>query len=92
MRLAAEVVDKWSGPLAAMQRSFMRMEDQLKTAHKHGREEANKHRAAVLDLHKAFERIDGTLKTSFVPAIAAMGVTVLSVGGAIETLKNTLLG
>lgn len=92
LRLAAEVVDKWSGPLADMRRSFTRMEDQLKNAHKHGREEATKHRTAVLDLHKAFERIDGTLKTSFVPAIAAMGVTVLSVGGAFEALRSTLLG
>lgn len=92
LKLAAAVVDKYSQPLREMQKALRRVADEAKGAHGQGAAQANKHEAALTALSKEAGRFEERIRTGVTPALAAVGVTVLSVAGAIEALKATTMG
>ncbi|HUD85011.1 MAG TPA: hypothetical protein VMR17_01105, partial [Xanthobacteraceae bacterium] len=92
MRLAAEIVNKWSGPLRDMRKDLRSLTDSLKASHETGAAQAKKHNEAFGDLGKTVARVDEGIKSSLTPALAAFGITTLTVAGAIATLKSNVLG
>ncbi|MGD0334057.1 MAG: hypothetical protein ABSA90_12520 [Xanthobacteraceae bacterium] len=92
LRLAAEVVDKYSGPLREMQKALRRVADEVKGTHAQGTAYAKKHQEAVGVLGKETEKFEQRLRRGVTPALAALGVTTLTVAGAIAALKEATTG
>jgi uncharacterized protein (TIGR02594 family) len=89
MKLVAEVVDKYSGPLREMNKAFRALQSNIKGTHATGTAQAKEQAKANKELHDAVEKVRGAT-TAFTPALAAVGITALSVGGAITGLVTTL--
>ena len=92
LRLAAEVVDKYSGPLREMQKALRKVADEVKGTHGEGVGYAKKHEAAFYTLNKEVGKFEERIKSGVTPALAAVGITTLSVAGAIALLKDTVVG
>jgi hypothetical protein len=92
LRLAAEVVDKYSPVLRKMQRSLQELTDFTKKSNDQGKRGTKEHREEIGKLDKAFLKVNESVKSSVMPTIAALGITTLSAGAAVATLKDTLLG
>ncbi|MFZ3352249.1 MAG: hypothetical protein WA268_15425, partial [Xanthobacteraceae bacterium] len=92
MRLAAEVVDKYSPVLRQMQRSLRDLTDYTRKSNEQSKRGAKEHREEIGRLDKAFGKVEERVKGSVIPTIAALGVTTLSAGAAVATLKDTVLG
>ena len=92
MKLAAEVVDRFTKPMRAMRDSLIRLTEDTKKAHAAGTKDAKKHQEAFGDLGKTIGQVDERIKSSITPTMAAFGVTTLTVAGAVATLKNTVFG
>jgi hypothetical protein len=84
--MAAEIVDKWSGPLRAMNKSLRSLADAAKGTHQtttaHVRDQAK----AYGGLDRSVRDIADRTKNLLTPALAAAGVSILSVGGAVAAL------
>jgi len=86
LRMAAEIVDKWSGPLHAMNKSLRSLAETAKGTHvtqtAHVRDQAK----AYAGLDQSVKQIADRTKSMLTPALAAAGVSILSVGGAVAAL------
>ena len=92
MRLAAEIVNKWSGPLTDMRRDLRKLSDDVKGTHAAGVTHAKKHGEAVRNLRREFQGLDEHIKTTSLQTMAAFGVTTLSVAGAVAAVKDAVFG
>lgn len=92
LRLAAEVVDRYSGPLRQMTKALRKLSDDVKGTHAAGVTQAKRHEIAFLDLNKQLRQFEDRMKQGVVPTMAALGVTTLSVAGAVAALKGATTG
>jgi hypothetical protein len=90
MRLVAEVVDRYSGPLREMQKSMRRLGDVVKGTHTEGTKQTKDHEKAYQELHKSMNTVRNTISSSFTPAMATLGITTLSVSGAIAGVVESV--
>jgi hypothetical protein len=90
LKLAAEIVDKFSGPLREMTKSVHSFQDMLKGAHAEGSKGAKEQAERQKALNEAL-RSTGEKLTGFVtPAMAALGLSVGGVGASIGALISKL--
>jgi hypothetical protein len=92
MRLAAEIVNKWSGPLTDMRRDLRKLADDVKGTHAAGATYAKKHGEAIGGLRKEFQRLDEHVKSTSIQTMVAFGVGALSVAGAVAAVKDAVFG
>jgi hypothetical protein len=92
MRLAAEIVNKWSGPLTDMRRDLRKLADDVKGTHAAGAAHAKKHGDAISGLRKEFQRLDEHVKSTGMQTMAAFGLSALSVAGAVAAIKDAVFG
>ncbi|HEY2210276.1 MAG TPA: hypothetical protein VGH62_01410 [Bradyrhizobium sp.] len=90
MRLVAEVVDKYSGPLKDMQRSLRELSDVARGAHVSGAKHTKEHEKAYGELGERIERVKKGFESSFGPALATVGITAFSVGEAIKGVVESV--
>src|ERR1700722_2606924 len=90
MRLAAEIVNKWSGPLNDMRRDLRKLSDDVKGTHAAGAAHAKKHSEAVSGLRKEFQQLDEYVKSTSMQTMAAFGLSALSVAGAVSAVKDAV--
>jgi hypothetical protein len=92
MRLAAEIVNKWSGPLTDMRRDLRKLSDDVKGTHAAGVTHAKKHGEAISGVRREFQRLDEHVKSTSLQTMAAFGLSALSVAGAISAVKDSVFG
>jgi hypothetical protein len=92
MRLSAEIVNRWTGPLNDMRRDLRKLADDVKGTHGAGVTHAKKHGEAVSGLRKEFQRLDEHVKSTSLETMAAFGVGALSVAGAVAAVKDAVFG
>lgn len=92
LQLAAQVVDKFSAPIRDLQRQLQLLAKETKGAHKEGAGDAQKHSKAWGDLQKTVVTASEKVKSEFVPAIDAMGLSALtaatSLAGIVAAVKG----
>lgn len=88
MRLVAEVVDKFSGPLKEMQKAMRETRDTLKDSHADSLKAARLHHKEVRELQERFTKAREVIAESFTPALATVGITAFGVGEVIGTLAE----
>ncbi len=90
LRLIAEVVDRFSKPIRDMQRQVGGMADQLRRTHKLGVGDADAHMKAFRKLREETHELGSQVKGVVTPAMAAFGVTVFSVAGAVAAITKSV--
>jgi hypothetical protein len=90
LRLAAEVVDKFSGPLREMTKSVHAFQDMMKGAHTEGSKGAKEQAKQQLELHDAFEKTARSVQGFVTPSMTALGLSVGGAGAAIGALIGKL--
>jgi hypothetical protein len=90
LKLVAQVVDQFSVPIRDMQRQIGAMADQLRKTHKVGIGDADAHMKAFRKLREETHELGGQVKGVVTPAMAAFGVTTLSVAGAIAAITKSV--
>lgn len=90
LRMAAEVVDKFSGPLRNMQRTLQKLSDQVKGSHKAGADQAKQHTKAFDDLHHSIRDVSERVRGALNPAFAAFGVGALSAAGGVAAVAEAI--
>ena len=83
--LAARVVDAFSPTLKDLQRSLRAISAETKISHKVGVDSAKSHSAALTELGQTFRVTAERARTTFVPALAAIGIAGF---GAAEGLRK----
>src|ERR1700681_825435 len=86
MRLVAELLDRTSGPLKDIQKSLKATADAAKGLHVSGSAQAREHAKAYKELHDSIRKIKDTALDVVQPGMAALGITSLSVAGAIAAV------
>lgn len=86
MRLAAEVVDKYSGPLREMQKALRAVADVAKGANLTNTAHVRDQAKAYVGLDRAVRDIAVRTKSMLTPALGAAGVSILSVGAAVAAM------
>lgn len=92
MRLSAEIVNRWSGPLNDMRRDLRKLSDDVKGTHAAGAAHVKKHSEAVTGLRKEFARLDEHVKSTSIQTMAAFGVGALSIASAVSAVKDAVFG
>jgi hypothetical protein len=85
LKLAAEIVDKFSGPLRQMTKSVHGFQDMLKGAHTEGSKGAKEQAKQQQELNERITETGRKISGVLTPAMAAMG---LSIGGAGSILAS----
>jgi hypothetical protein len=90
LRLIAEVVDKYSGPLKSMQNSLKNMAGASRDVHEKGVTQAGRHAKAYRELGEQIRKVkDGALDV-VKPAFSALGLEALTVAGAIAAVGKAV--
>lgn len=92
MRLAAEIVNKWSGPLTDMRRDLRKLSDDVKGTHAAGVTHAKKHGEAISGVRREFQRLDEHVKSTSLQTMAAFGLSAIGVAGAVSAVKDAVFG
>lgn len=90
MRLAAEVVDKWSGPLREMNKAFRQVRDTIKGTHSDSTKAVKENEKAYRELHQTISRVRNNVAGSLTPALTEVGITAISVGGSIAAVVSAV--
>lgn len=90
MRLVAEVVDKYSGPIKQMMDQLKQLSKGAKDIHETGKKKTDEHAKAYRDLRDQLMRVKETTTDVLSPAFSALGVTVLSVSGSIAAISESI--
>src|ERR1700676_4929917 len=90
MRLVAELRDSVSGPLAGIQKALKQTSDTAKSMHGAGAAQAREHAKAYKELHDSIRKIKDTALDVVSPGMAALGVTSLTVAGAIAAVTSAV--
>jgi hypothetical protein len=83
LKLAAEIVDKFSGPLRQMTKSVHGFQDMLKGAHTEGSKRSKEQLKQQVDLNKGFLETSRTILGSINPAFAEMSLGIGSATGVV---------
>jgi len=87
LRLVAEVVNKWSGPLRDMRRDLQSMARHVKDTHAQGAKSAKEHTDSFHHLRRAADSVKDAVTEGVRPAMVAFGVTSLTVAGAVAAVS-----
>jgi hypothetical protein len=90
MKLVAELLDKTSGPLKDIQKSLKETSDIAKRLHGEGKAQVSDHDKSYQSLVKSLKSTRGEIAGAFTPAMAELGLTTFSVGGALAALVANL--
>jgi hypothetical protein len=90
LRMAAEIVDKFSAPLREMRRQLQGFSEYGQKAHKEGAAGAKTHEEAILKLREAFRQTTDVAKGGFEPAIEKLGMTALTTGIGLGTVAAAI--
>jgi hypothetical protein len=90
LRLSAEIVNKWSGPLKEMQRSLRSLSAETAASHKLGTVQAKSHTESLLALKREVTAVGDRVRGVFTPALVAMGVGSLSAATGIAKLVEAV--
>src|ERR1700736_1613163 len=85
LKMAAEVVDKASGPLRELQKL-------LRGIHEENVKQSKSQREGSEQLKQSFTGFTRSLREGGRPALAAVGLTTLSLGGAIAGIGTAIRG
>jgi hypothetical protein len=92
LRMAAEIVDKFSGPLKEMQRQLRAFSEYGQKAHKEGVSGAKAHEESIHKLRDAFRQTTDIAKGGFEPAIESIGMTAVTTGIGLGTVATAIGG
>jgi hypothetical protein len=90
LRLVAEVVNKWSGPLRKMQEDLRALGGETKKIHADGVAHAKLHGEAFERLKKATDGARDAITEGMKPAMGALGISALTVAGAIAAVTEAV--
>jgi hypothetical protein len=90
LRLVAEVVDKYSGPLKQMMEQLKKIGDSGEQVHKKGVKQTQEHEKAYRELREQLKSVRDVATDTVRPAFSALGVTVLSVAGSIAAVSEAV--
>jgi len=90
LRLIAEVVDKYSGPLKSMQASLKSLSDTSKGIHGQGVVQANQHAKAYKELGEQIRKVKDTALDVVKPAFSALGLEALTIAGSIASVGRAV--
>jgi hypothetical protein len=90
MRLVAEVVDKFSGPLKELQKQMRETKRSLKEGHEEGAKAAREHAERIKELKERFEKTKDFVAEAVTPAMASVGIVMLGIGESIGTLAEKI--
>src|SRR5206468_1247760 len=86
LKLAAEVVDKFFGPLREMTKSIYQFQEMFKGAHTEGIKGAKEQEEKQKLLNEPLKETGHTLTGIMTPAMAALGLSVGGAGASIGML------
>jgi tail lysozyme len=86
MRLVAEVVDKYSGPMKDMQRSLRELSKATKGAHESSASAAREHTKHMKELGESFKKVREVAVDLMTPALAGVGITGLTAAEGIKSV------
>ena len=89
MRLVAEVVDKFSGPIRDMGRALDALGATAGNVHKTGTQQVRDQAKAYGGLDQSVRTIADRTKSMLIPALGAVGVTILSVASAVDAIVKS---
>src|SRR5665213_3951960 len=87
MKLVAEVVDKFSGPLKDLVKRLKETGDASEKAHGLGSKAAREHSKHLRELHERIAGVRDVTTNLMTPAFAAVG---LSIAGVAESIKSAI--
>jgi hypothetical protein len=90
MRLAAEIVDKWSGPLREMTKGVHQFQDMLRGSHTEGSKAAKEAAERQKELHEQITRTGERITGLLSPAMGALGISTFGAGEAIAKMVERL--
>jgi hypothetical protein len=90
LRLAVQITDQFSVPIRDLQRQVGAMADQLRKTHKLGIGDADAHFKAFRKLREETHELSTQVKSVVTPAMAAFGITTLSVAGAVAAITKSV--
>lgn len=90
MRLVAEVVDKYSGPLKNMMEQLKKIGEGSKKVHSEGKKHVDDHHKSYHELREQMKKVKETTTDSLRPAFNALGISVLSVSAAIASVSESV--
>jgi hypothetical protein len=90
LRLPAEIVDKFSGPLREMTKAVHQFQDVLKGAHTEGSKGAKEQAKQHKELQESIERTGRTVAGILTPAMAALGLSFAGAGAALAATIGKL--
>lgn len=92
LRLVAEVVDKYSGPLKQMMEQLKKIGEGSKKVHDEGRRHVEGHHTAYRELREQMAKVKETTTDVLRPAFNALGLSALSVAGGIAAISEAVKG
>ena len=92
LRLVAQVVDKFSAPIAEMRKSLGALSERNIASHKAGRQAASAHEKAFVELRKAVKETGEHVKGILEPAMVGLGIGAISTGAAIAGVTEAIKG
>jgi hypothetical protein len=90
LSLVAQVVDKFSAPIAAMRKSLEGLSQRNVASHKAGRQAASAHERAFQDLRKSVKETGEHVKGILEPAMVGLGIGAISTGAAIAGVAASI--
>jgi hypothetical protein len=90
MKLTAELVDKYSGPLKAMRQSLEEMSKTSKKANETSAKAFREHAHRVKELHERVSHLKDMIAGTLTPALASLGISGLAAGEALGELATKL--
>jgi hypothetical protein len=91
LRLVAQVIDKYSGPIRDMQRALNQLSDKEGKSNRDNARAVIKHNEALRQLHRDFKETGETVKSFFAPVMSELGVSMLSVASAFGAASKASL-
>jgi hypothetical protein len=92
LRLVAQVVDKYSVPIAQMRASLGALSERTTSAHKSGKQAATAHSVAFAELRKQIKETADNTKNILSPALTTLGIGAISTGAAIAGITAAVKG
>ena len=92
LRLAAEVVNKYSGPIREMQKSLRALQASVKNAHSGGKKDADAHARSIRELKTAGDKLADGVKGALTPAMAGLGIGAFGAAAGIAAVTRAVQG
>jgi uncharacterized membrane protein YgcG len=92
LSLVAQVVDKFSAPIAEMRKSLGALSEKNIASHKAGKQAATVHSVAFAELRKQIKETADNTKNILSPALTTLGIGAISTGAAIAGITAAVKG